>query len=208
MFNYTDPASFVALANMVTTVGIGAYLGGSTLLTDNTTLLSTAGSIVTNEARHDAYLRTGAGASPFPTPYDTALTAVWAYSLASMFIVSCPDPLPLVPLPKLMAVSPMPPNNLQPPTPAGTKVTFHWDPSTFFVSVDPSAPLYIAWINQVSPPVFEEVSSCGTGCGTVPVPNGVGGVAFSVLTTFSGGLDPMQLSQFGTLAGPAEVALA
>jgi hypothetical protein len=193
---------------MITSVGIGAYLGGNLELTDNLTLLSDAGEILTIEARHDAYLRTGIGASPFPTPFDTALTALWAYNLASQFIVSCPQYLPLVLLPKLTLVSPMPPTDLQPPTPAGTVLTFNWDPSTFFVSVDPSAPLYIAMVNQNLPPVFEEVTSCGTGCGTVPVPVGVGNVVYAALTTFSGGLNETDLSAFGTLAGPAEVLLS
>lgn len=111
-------------------------------------------------------------------------------------------------LPKLNLTSPTPPENLQPPIAAGTTLTFAWDPSTFFVTVDPNAPLYMAFINQISPPIFEEVTKTGTGTGTVPVPSGVGGIAFAVLSTFSGGLDEMSLSQFGTLAGPAEVALS
>ena len=205
-FPYTDPRSFVALANAVTSVGIGAYLGGSTLLTDNVDLLTKAGSILTVEARHDAYLRTGAGASPFPTAYDTALTAVWVYSLASEFIVSCPDPLNIVTLPKLtFSPDPMPPQ--LPPPPAPATLTFNWDPSKFFVPVAPDAKLYIAYINQISDPVFVPVTKTGAGSGTVPVASGVGGVVFAVLTTFSGGLSAMQLSQFGTLAGPAEIVV-
>ena len=160
------------------------------------------------ESRHDAYLRTGIGASPFPTAFDTPLTTVWAYNLASMFVVSCPMYLPIILLPKLNLTSPMPPSNLQPPTPAGTILEFAWDPTTFFVSVDPSAPLYIAMINQISPPIFEQVTITGTGMGTVPVPANVSGVAFAVLTTFAGGLNETELTNFGTLAGPAEVVLS
>lgn len=70
----TEKQSFVDLANMITTVGIGAYLGGALSLTDNPNLLTTAAAILTNEARHDSYLRAGIGASPFPTPFDTSLT--------------------------------------------------------------------------------------------------------------------------------------
>ena len=189
-------------------VGIGAYIGGALGLTDNPTLLTDASTILTNEARHDAYLRTGVGASPFPSPFDTSLTAVFAYNLAQQFIVSCPQQLPLIILPTLKATAPVPPANLQPPTPAGTLVTFEWDPTKFFVPVDPNAPLYIAMINQDNPVVFLEVTKTGTGAGTVPVPEGVSGVAFAVLTTFSNGLDEQQLNDFGTLAGPAEVVLS
>ena len=189
-------------------VGIGAYLGGALGLTDNPTLLTDASSILTNEVRHDAFLRDGVGASPFPTPFDTSLTAVFAYNLAQQFIVSCPQQLPLIILPKLTAVAPVPPPIPNPATPAGTIVTFEWDPTTFFVSVDPNAPLYIALINQIAPPVFVEVTKTGSGSGTVALPASISGVAFAVLTTFSGNLSEQQLNDFGTLAGPAEVVLA
>ena len=203
-FPYSDARSFVALANAITSVGIGAYIGGSTGLTDNDDLLTKAGSILTNEARHDAYLRTGAGASAFPTPYDTSLTALWVYNLANQFIVSCPDPLDIVSLPKLsFQPDPMPPQ--LPPPAAPATLTFSWDPKTFFVPVAEGAPLYVAYINQISNPIFVPVSSTGVGTGTVPVADGVGGVVFAVLTTFSGGLSAVQLSEFGTLAGPVEI---
>ncbi|KAL9114717.1 MAG: hypothetical protein Q9227_001395 [Pyrenula ochraceoflavens] len=195
------------IASYFLSVGIGAYLGGALELTDNPTLLSTASSILTVEARHDSYLRTGLGASPFPNPFDTSLTALFAYSLAQLFIVRCPMQLPITPTPKLNLTSPMPPLNLQPPTPAGTNLTFSWDPSTFFTPVPADAPLYIAIINQIAPPIFQKVTKTSNNTGVVPVPQGAAGVAFAVLTAFSGNLTEMQLSSFGTLAGPAEVVL-
>lgn len=194
---------------MVTSVGIGAYLGGSQILVDSPVLEEASGSILTVEARHDAYLRTGIGASPFPNAFDTGLSAVWAYNLAHMFVESCPQYLPLILLPKLKVTSPMPPVNLQPPVPAGTEINFAWDPSTFFVTVDPNKPLYIAMVNQnVSAPIFQEVKKTGTGSGSVPLPKGVAGAAFACLTTFSGGLTLDQLTSFGTLAGPVEVLVS
>lgn len=192
---------------MITSVGIGAYLGGASQITDNPMLETASGSILTVEARHDAYLRAGVGGSPFPTAFDTALTSVFAYNLAQMFIVSCPMQLPIVILPKLMLTAPAPSPNIA-PVPAGAQLTFKYDPSTFFVNVDPNAPLYIAFINQVTNTTFAETSSCGTGCANVNVPEGLGGAAFAVLTTFSGGLNEDQVSQFGALAGPAEVILS
>lgn len=193
---------------MITSNGIGAYLGGGALLTDNPELLTAASSILTVEARHDAYLRTGLGASPFPTAFDTAVTSVFAYNIAQMFIVSCPRQLPIIILPKLTFVSPPPPPNLQPPVPAGTPLQFTFDPSTFFVQVDPNAPLYIGLVNLVTNVIFVETTSCGIGCVTAPVPEGAAGVAFAVLTTFSGGLNENQLTEYGALAGPAEVVIS
>ncbi|KAL8839219.1 MAG: hypothetical protein Q9170_001825 [Blastenia crenularia] len=207
-FPDTDPKSFVDLANMITSVGIGAYLGGGSLLTDDPNLLTAASSILTVESRHDSYLRAGIGASPFPTSFDTALTAVFAYNLAQMFIDHCPQQLPITILPKLTFVGPMPAPNLQPPTPAGTTLKFTFDPSTFFVKVDPNAPLYIGMVNMITNVTFVETTSCGTGCVTAPVPEGAAGAAFAVLSTFGGGLNENQLSEFGTLAGPAEVVLS
>ena len=195
---------------MITSVGIGAYLGGGALLTDDPTLLTAASSILTVESRHDAYLRAGVGGSPFPTSFDTALTATYAYNLAQMFIVKCPQQLPITILPKLTLKSPMPPSNLQPPTAAGTPLQFEYDPSTFFVKTDPNAPLYIGLVNMVTNVTYTEVTSCGTNCAQIPVPAGAAGAAFAVLTTFSGSaaLTEDQLTTFGTLAGPAEVILS
>lgn len=209
-FPYDSPTSFVDLANMITSVGIGAYLGGAELLADDPVLEVASASILTVEARHDAYLRAGVGASPFPTAFDTALTAVFAYNLAQMFIVECPQQLPLPVLPKLTLASPTPPPNIQPPTPAGTLLKFTYDPSKFFVEVDPSTPLYIGLINMVTNITYTEVTSCGTGCATIPVPKGASGAAFAVLTGFPppDALTEDQLSSFGTLAGPAEVILS
>ena len=122
-----------------------------------------------------------------------------------MFIVSCPQQLPIIVLPQLNSTAPAPPPNLTPVT-AGTALAFSWDPSKFFVPV--SGPLYIALINANMPPIFQPIASTGPSSGTVPLPANVTGVAFAVLTTFSGGLDVNALTAFGTLAGPAEVVVS
>lgn len=194
---------------MITSVGIGAYLGSAALLTDDPTLLTAASSIVTVEARHDAYLRAGVRASPFPTAFDTALTAVYAYNLAQMFIVSCPKQLPLTILPKLTLEAPVPSPIPQSP-PTGAELKFIYDPSTFFVSFDPNTPLYIGLVNMVTNVTYTKVTSCGMNCAQIPVPEGAAGAAFAVLTTFSGdaALSEGQLTNFGTLAGPAEIILS
>lgn len=87
---------------------------------------------------------------------------------------------------------------------------FTFDPSTFFVKVAPGTPLYIGLTNMVTNVTYTEVTSCGTGCATISVPEGAAGAAFAVLTTFStaDALIEDQLSSFGALAGPAEVILS
>ena len=66
--------------------------------------LTAAGSILTVEARHSSYIRANIDQVPFPQPFDTPLTLNEVYSLASQFIVSCPQsnpPLPVKAFPKL-----------------------------------------------------------------------------------------------------------
>ncbi len=195
---------------MTNSVGIGAYLGGGALLTDDPILLTAASSILTVESRHDSYFCAGVGASPFPTAFDTASTATFAFNLAQMFIVSCPMQLPIITLLKLTLKAPTPPPTLQPPTPAGTELQFTYDPTNFFTPIKATTPLYIGLINMVTNVTYTEVSSCGDNCAQIPVPEGTAGAAFAVLTTFSGdaALSEDQLTSFGTLAGPAEVVLS
>ena len=192
-FPYSDPLSFAKLANMVTSVGIGAYLGGSAELMDNAQLLTSAGAILTVEARHDAYLRVGFAASPFPAPFDTPLTAAWAYNLAQAFIVECPVQLPLPIFPML---------SLDMDNSAGSAKYFSFDVTE--VSVASSTTLYLAWINQLSTPIYTVAQSCGSGCVYADVPPGVVGAAFVVLTCDNGDDEPT-LSANGTLAGPQVV---
>ncbi|KAK4544503.1 hypothetical protein LTR36_004075 [Oleoguttula mirabilis] len=204
-FQNTSPKDFVELASFITNVGIGAYLGGSGLLTDNAILEEVAASILTVEARHDTYLRTGIAASPFPSAFDTGLTATWAFNLAQMFVVSCPTQLPIVKLPTLNLLVA---SNQQLPGPTTTVGAFGWDPSQFFVAVDSAAPLYIAIVNQnISAPIFVPLNMTSSTTGTATLPQNITGAAFACLTTFAGGLDLAALSSYGTLAGPVELLL-
>lgn len=76
------------VARVVEAVGVGAYLGGSVLVDDKNILVAAA-SILTIEARHQAFLNTINGASGIPQPFDIALTPPQVLSLAGGFIQGC-----------------------------------------------------------------------------------------------------------------------
>lgn len=88
-FGFTDAASMVATALVLENVGVSAYLGGAPLISDKS-ILSTAASILTIEARHQTIIRVASNMAAAPQPFDTALSPKQVFSLAAPFIKSCP----------------------------------------------------------------------------------------------------------------------
>ena len=75
-----------ATARVVEAVGVGAYLGGATLITDPV-LLDAAGSILTVEARHQTVLNILSGTgTAVPSAFDIPLTPSEVLALAGPFI--------------------------------------------------------------------------------------------------------------------------
>jgi hypothetical protein len=89
-FGFTDAAGMVATALVLENVGVSAYLGGGPLITDKS-ILGTAASILTIEARHQTALRIASKTAAVPQPFDTALSPKQVFSLAAPFIQSCPE---------------------------------------------------------------------------------------------------------------------
>ncbi|KAJ3839488.1 ferritin-like domain-containing protein [Lentinula raphanica] len=93
-FPYTDPASFAALAQVLSDVGVSAYTGAAPLIT-NRDYLATAASILATEARHAAWIAGPVNkGNAWSGAYDTPLTLGSAYSLGAQFITSCPSSNP------------------------------------------------------------------------------------------------------------------
>ncbi|KAL1844912.1 hypothetical protein VTK73DRAFT_1531 [Phialemonium thermophilum] len=89
-FGFTDAAGMVATAAVLESVGISAYLGGGPLIQDKS-ILGTAASILTIEARHQTFIRVASKVAAAPQAFDTALSPKQVFSLAAPFIQSCPD---------------------------------------------------------------------------------------------------------------------
>lgn len=81
--------SMVKTARVLEAVGVSAYLGAAPMI-NSSAILAAAGSIVTVEARHQAFIRTASKAEAVPAAFDTALGPRAVFTLAAQFIKSCP----------------------------------------------------------------------------------------------------------------------
>jgi len=79
-----DLATTVATARVVENVGVSAYLGGATLITDPV-LLDAAGSILSIEARHSTILNVLSAGSAIPSPFDIPLAPNEIIAIAAPF---------------------------------------------------------------------------------------------------------------------------
>ncbi len=85
---FASADSFVAVAMLLENTGVMAYDGALATI-QSPTILTTAGTIATVEARHAAYLNQLNGVSPFPSSYDTPASQATILTAASAFITSC-----------------------------------------------------------------------------------------------------------------------
>ena len=80
--------SFIAVAMLLENTGVMAYDGAlSTIVSP--TVLTTAATIATVEARHASFLNQLNGVIPFPSAYDSPASVATILAAASSFIVSC-----------------------------------------------------------------------------------------------------------------------
>ncbi|OQE38004.1 hypothetical protein PENCOP_c009G03095 [Penicillium coprophilum] len=191
-FPSTDVSSFLALASVLEGVGVSAYLGAAASIMSDT-YLTAAGSILTTEARHSAYLRAAVGEVPFAQAFDNPLSFNEVYTVASPFIASCPSsngPLPVKAFPSLMMSS-------MDAVMTGSKV--HLMTGSGF---DTSTSDVNAAFITVTGPVWAPLESMGDGKFTVTVPKGVAGQSYVVLTKGN-----KQATDDNIVAGPAIVEI-
>jgi hypothetical protein len=171
-FGYNDVKSFLATASVLEGVGVSAYLGAAADIMSKT-YLTAAGSILTVEARHSAYVRDTIGQEPFPAPFDNPLSYNEVYTLAAQFITSCPSTnvaLPVKAFPVITASS----------KDASIKTGSTVMLTTKGYKVD-GGEVYGAFIT-VTGPIFVAAKSVSGGFEVV-VPKGVSGQSYVVLTS-------------------------
>ncbi|CAL5867726.1 uncharacterized protein PFLUO_LOCUS1945 [Penicillium psychrofluorescens] len=188
-FPATDPKSFVSLANVLEGVGVSAYLGAAASIV-NKTYLTAAGSILTVEARHNAYLRAAQGQVPFPQPFDNPLDFNEVYTVASPFITSCPSSNMQLPVKAFPSLTMTPTGNVM----NGSTATLMAGPG--FNSTNNST-LSAAFIT-VTGPVYTPLKSLNNGQFVVTIPGGIEGQSYVVLTSSMSGV-----SDDNIVAGPA-----
>ncbi|TVY41065.1 Protein rds1 [Lachnellula subtilissima] len=176
-FPSTDPKSFVALAAVLEGVGITAYLGAAALIT-NADYLTAAGSILTVESRHNAYLRAAQKQSPFPQPFDVPLDFDEVYSLASAFIVSCPATNPTLPVKAFAPLALSTTGTVK----SGDVITVA-TPGYTLAAANGKDPVYAAFITVTGPLI--SVATPTSGGFLVTVPTGINGQSYLVLTSCS-----------------------
>ncbi|PLW31659.1 hypothetical protein PCANC_07855 [Puccinia coronata f. sp. avenae] len=89
-FPHQDPKSFLALSQILEGVGVSAYIGAAGSI-QKPDYLTAAATILTVEARHNAYVRLVNGESPFPTAFDTPVEPRAIVTLATPFFSGCPN---------------------------------------------------------------------------------------------------------------------
>jgi len=87
-FGVTDVDSYIATAQVLENLGVGAYTGAAQFLIESDDLLTAALTIHGVEARHASYLNVLNDDSPFPEAFETALSPEEVLAAAGPLIVS------------------------------------------------------------------------------------------------------------------------
>lgn len=193
-FPSTDVKSFVGLSSILEGVGVSAYLGAAKSIA-NANYLTAAGSILTVEARHNAYVRAASKQSPFPQPFDAPLDFDEVYSLAAPFIKSCPSTNPALPVKAFPALAVAGTDTIK----SGSTITL--STPGYELQAPAGGQLYAAFI-AVTGPVFVDAKKVDGGY-QVTVPKGFAGQSYAVLTACKD-----QVNDDTVAAGPAIIEIS
>ena len=208
---YTNLDEFAALSMVLEGVGVSAYLGAAASII-NKDYLTAAGSILTTEARHAAYVSSVPPNSqaPWSTAFDVPLDFDEVYSLAGLsafnmhslsrsdhtgfsapFITSCPSTNPALPVKKFPAL-----NVTTTGYTAGSNVTMAFAAN----STDNVTDMFVAFLSG-SNATYARYDAPSKSC-LIPATLAGAGTVYAVVTTSnsSNGTAPTDDS---TIAGPA-----
>ncbi|KAL1666277.1 ferritin-like domain-containing protein [Schizophyllum commune] len=178
-----DPQSFAALSQILEGVGTSAYAGAAKYL-QSSDALTAAAVILSTEARHAAWVASAIHLeNPWSGAYDTALTFNEVYSLASAFIVSCPESNPTLPFKAFPTLS------LGDGKP-GDSVSVAYANGT-----DTNGDMYVAFFSGLDK-TFVQVTD-----GQVTIPGDLKGTVYAVATN-----NASAATDDTTIAGPAILA--
>ncbi|KIW00828.1 uncharacterized protein PV09_07588 [Verruconis gallopava] len=208
--NYSFPVNswndFIFVAQRLTTVGMSALIGLSGELAETDPgLVSSLSSILTVEARHDAFLLLEEQQIPNPQAFDTIIHMLWAQNFALQYVIpgSCPDGVPLPVLPMIQAAI----NSTQhAQEQADRRIDFSWDVSQMPFVVEAGRPLTAAWVGQDQEPTYTNITIDGVGKGHTDIPSNITGQVFTAITSRQP-KDEWSL-EWAALSGPALVDLA
>ncbi|ORX34214.1 ferritin-like domain-domain-containing protein, partial [Kockovaella imperatae] len=154
-----DVNAFIGYATLIENVGVSAYLGAASSITEPA-YVTVAGSILTTEARHQGWLSSSVSKNqPWSGPEDTPLDFDEVYTIAAEFISSCPSTNPTLPVQAFPALT------------IGTDGTITTTAST--------ANTYVQLVSGLDSNVFPVVNGKVQG---LPQPQGI---SYAVLTTSS-----------------------
>lgn len=198
-FPMSSVSEFLGVASVLEGVGVSAYLGAARQIV-NKGYLTAAGSILTVESRHSAYIRDASSQqklSPFPSAQDVPLTPNAVYTLASAFITSCPADNPALPVKAYPALA----ASATGPVTAGSTVEFKTAKAVLAMKEGSDAKLYAAFITAAGP-VYADLVEAGDGVNfSAKVPAaGVDGQSYLVLCNCKERVDDGSI-----VAGPAVV---
>ena len=153
---------------------MSAYLGAAAdILSDQ--YLTAAGSILTVESRHSAYIRSALGEKPFPAPFDVPLDPNEVHSIAHGLILFCPPDTPALPVKAFPALALRTTGTIT----TGTTITV-LTPGYTLKARHATAGLNGAFVS-VTGPVFVDVTLVPGGF-TTTVPPGIAGQSYFLLT--------------------------
>jgi len=192
-FPDTDPKSFIAVSSLLETIGTSAYTGAAKYIS-NKDYLTAAGTILTVEARHSAWVGSAAQkANAWNTAFDVPLDLNQVYTLASGLIKSCPSNNPALPVSAFPALA----ITTAKPTPGKAVTVSFKAPSSF----DKSKPYYVTFLTGTGNQFIPSKDATWKGdvaTVTVTMPKGLMGYVYVLITN-----DGKTAGDAQTVAGPA-----